>query len=222
MTDADRKAWEQRQRSERIVDKAQAVFFENGYDKTTLPAIAAAAGYNKRTLYLYFKDKDDLFLAVVRRGLKLLRQRLAEAIEGTGSRHGALRRMAEAFFDFASDHPEHLDLIMIYESRYFVYHGDASAAAPAGYGHACQKASADMARMVTAAIEAGMADGDIRSDLSPRQLMLLLWGQVFGVVKILRMRETNFEAAFGIGRRALFDHFVTMVEGALNPAPLDG
>jgi AcrR family transcriptional regulator len=215
MTDTDRKAWEQQQRSNRIVDKAQAVFFENGYENTTLPAIADAAGYNKRTLYLYFRDKEEIFLAVVLRGLIQLRATLAKAIDKAGSDDSGLQHMARAFFDFSVHSPEFLDLIMIYESRYFDYLSGDGSFAPDSYRAQCQQVSTDMARMVTAAIEKGMEIGTIGKDLTPQQLMLLLWGQIFGVMKIFRMRRNHFQDAFGIRPEALFDQFVAMVERAL-------
>ena len=217
MVSADRKAWEQEQRRQRIVEIAEAVFFENGYAGTTLPAIAEAAGYNKRTLYLYFKDKRDIFLAVVLRGLEGLREALKRALEAEAPAGSGLRELATAFFDFSMNHPEYLDLIMVYESRYFIYHDRDVSADPDSHLERCQQVSDDMARLVTAAIEAGMAGGGLICDLAPRQLMLILWGQIFGVMKIFRMRRRHFEAAFGIGRRALFDHFVSMVERSLTP-----
>jgi AcrR family transcriptional regulator len=215
MTDTDRKTWEQQQRSNRIVDKAQAVFFENGYDNTTLPAIADAAGYNKRTLYLYFKDKEEIFLAVVLRGLIRLRATLAKAIHQAGSNDSGLQHMARAFFEFSVHSPEFLDLIMIYESRYFDYLNGNGFLAPDSYRAQCQQVSDDMARMVTAAIEKGMEIGNIGKELAPQQLMLLLWGQIFGVMKIFRMRRRHFREAFGIRPGVLFEHFVAMVERAL-------
>jgi len=216
MVSSDRKAWEQEQRRKRIVDMAEAVFLESGYEGATLPAIADSAGYNKRTLYLYFKDKEDLFLAVVLRGLECLRGALKESLTGTSPDSSGLRELAAAFFDFSVDHPEYLDLIMTYESRYFVYHNRIATVDPGSRRERCQQVSEDMARLVTAAIESGMAGGGINCDLTAHQLMLILWGQIVGVMKILRMRKKNFEAAFGIGRRALFDQFVGMVERALS------
>ena len=216
MTDRDRKAWEQQQRSNRIIDKAQAVFFARGYEKTTLPAIADAAGYNKRTLYLYFKDKEELFLAVALRGLIQLRTALAGAIEHTGE-PGGLHSLARAFYEFSVEYPEFIDLIMTYESRHFVYHEPTTAARPRSFREQCQAVSGSIAELVTKAIEKEMEAGTIRKDLSPRPLMLLLWGQIFGVMKILRMRRRHFEEAFGISRERLFDHFVAMVDRALTP-----
>jgi AcrR family transcriptional regulator len=215
MVSADRKAWEQELRKKRIVDMAETVFFKSGYDGATLPAIAGAAGYNKRTLYLYFKDKEDIFLAVVLRGLEGLRGALKQSLDGIAPNSSGLRELAASFFNFCMDHPEYLDLIMAYESRTFVYHNRTASTDPDSYRERCQQVSDDMANMVTAAIDAGMAGGGIRSDLTAHQLMLILWGQIVGVMKILRMREKNFAAAFGIDRRTLFDQFVGMVERAL-------
>ena len=100
MVSADRKAWEQEQRKQRIVDMAETVFFQSGYDGATLPAIADAAGYNKRTLYLYFKDKEDIFLAVVLRGLEDLSEALKQSVARTGPKSSGLRELAARFFRF--------------------------------------------------------------------------------------------------------------------------
>jgi len=154
-------------------------------------------------------------MAVVLRGLTQMRAALGQAVEQATSPGSGLRSQARAFFDFFVQHPEFLDLIMLYESRYYVYHEHEAAADPRTYQDQCQQVSSDMARMVTQAIENGMAKGSIRKDLTPRQLMLLLWGQIFGVMKIFRMRRHHFETAFGIRREVLFDHFVAMVERAL-------
>src|SRR6185295_5914199 len=49
-----------------IVAAALEVFAEKGFAAARLDEIAGRAGVSKGTLYLYFKDKGDLFRAVVR------------------------------------------------------------------------------------------------------------------------------------------------------------
>src|SRR6266536_6636105 len=48
-----------------IARVAKAVFAERGYQQATLEEIAQRAGMSKATIYLYYKNKDDLFLHVV-------------------------------------------------------------------------------------------------------------------------------------------------------------
>lgn len=52
-----------RETSERIVEKGLKLFVKNGYEGTTLDAIAAAAGISRRTFFYYFKAKEDILLA---------------------------------------------------------------------------------------------------------------------------------------------------------------
>ncbi len=49
-----------------ILDAALHVFAEHGYESARLDEVAARAGVAKGTLYLYFRDKEDLFEAMVR------------------------------------------------------------------------------------------------------------------------------------------------------------
>jgi len=48
-----------------IVEGARAVFLAHGFDAASMGEIAKAAGVSKGTLYVYFKDKDQLFKAIV-------------------------------------------------------------------------------------------------------------------------------------------------------------
>lgn len=53
------------QTRQRIVDAAYESFWRAGYARSNLDAIAARAGVTKRTLYGYFRSKDDLLAAVL-------------------------------------------------------------------------------------------------------------------------------------------------------------
>lgn len=50
---------------ERIINESFSVFFEHGYHKTTMEEIARHLDISKGTLYLYFKNKEELFREVV-------------------------------------------------------------------------------------------------------------------------------------------------------------
>lgn len=49
----------------RILDAAKSCFTQFGYDKTTLDDIGKKLGLNKSSLYYYFKNKEEIFTAVV-------------------------------------------------------------------------------------------------------------------------------------------------------------
>jgi AcrR family transcriptional regulator len=57
-----------------IVAAASSLFLSEGYDGASMGKIAAAAGLTPNTLYWYFGDKDELFVAVADLSLDLLLQ----------------------------------------------------------------------------------------------------------------------------------------------------
>jgi AcrR family transcriptional regulator len=49
-----------------IVDGARTIFLSRGFDAASMGDIAKQAGVSKGTLYVYFKNKEELFAAIVR------------------------------------------------------------------------------------------------------------------------------------------------------------
>jgi AcrR family transcriptional regulator len=60
----------------RIVDAAYESFWRLGFRRSSVDAIAARAGLTKRTVYAYFRSKDDLLAAVLQRYEELAEERL--------------------------------------------------------------------------------------------------------------------------------------------------
>ena len=48
-----------------IVEGARSIFMAHGFDAASMGEIAKTAGVSKGTLYVYFKDKDELFKAII-------------------------------------------------------------------------------------------------------------------------------------------------------------
>jgi len=61
----------------RILDAAMGCFLDQGFHVTKMEDVARAAGLAKGTLYLYFKGKDEVMLALLTRYFSDIRQRIA-------------------------------------------------------------------------------------------------------------------------------------------------
>ena len=61
---------------QKIIDAAYELIWRAGFTRTSLDTIAARAGVTKRTLYSYFRSKDDLLAAVLSHYNELAAQRL--------------------------------------------------------------------------------------------------------------------------------------------------
>jgi AcrR family transcriptional regulator len=91
-------AEEENAKRRQIVDGARAVFLSRGFDAASMGDIAKAAGVSKGTLYVYFKDKDELFAAIVQ---------------------GECAMQAEGVFEF--DHADHdVEAVLLRHGTAFV------------------------------------------------------------------------------------------------------
>lgn len=99
------------QRRPAFVAAARRLFFEKGYAGTTVEQVAREAGFSKRTVYLYFKNKDELFLSVGEEGLKLLRRKLEEIEVGSLPVEQAVAAVLDIYLRFARKHPHYFRII---------------------------------------------------------------------------------------------------------------
>lgn len=77
-----RPRWERRKdaRPVELLTAALQLFVDKGYAGTRLEDVAARAGVSKGTLYLYFRNKEELFKAVVRENIVTLISRSADEV----------------------------------------------------------------------------------------------------------------------------------------------
>jgi AcrR family transcriptional regulator len=95
----------------RILAAATAEFARYGLGGARVDRIAARAGANKRMLYYYFRDKDNLFLvALEARYAHIRAAERALDLEHLEPRE-ALRRLVEFTWSYFLDHPEFLTLL---------------------------------------------------------------------------------------------------------------
>jgi AcrR family transcriptional regulator len=62
----------------KIVDVARLLFAKNGLENTTMNEIATASGKGRRTLYTYFKSKEEIYQAVIEGEMDRLSERMNE------------------------------------------------------------------------------------------------------------------------------------------------
>ncbi len=104
-----------------ILDAAEAVFAQHGFDGARVEAIANASGYNSGLLFRYFGDKLGLYTEVLKRADKEMSDLLArvfaplladDTITSDANRfRGFLRTAFGAVFDYMVDHPHFMRML---------------------------------------------------------------------------------------------------------------
>jgi AcrR family transcriptional regulator len=95
-----------------ILEAAVGVFARRGYRDTNLQDLADALGVAKGTLYLYYRGKEELFLAAVDQGMVRLRDYVQAAYSHVPDPLDRLAVAVRAYLEFFRDHPDLAELLI--------------------------------------------------------------------------------------------------------------
>ncbi len=108
----ERKELEKQEMRKLILDTAMKLFLEQGLENVTIRHIAEKIEYSPATIYLYFKDKDDIIYTLHREGFEQL-YNLQQTTLSIRDPLERLRKQGELYVSFALENPEYYDLMFI-------------------------------------------------------------------------------------------------------------
>ncbi|MEZ4400924.1 MAG: TetR/AcrR family transcriptional regulator [Kofleriaceae bacterium] len=98
---------------DRILDAAERVFAERGFFAAKVADIAKEAGVADGTIYLYFKNKDDLLITLFESRMERVNALLAEAIAAATSPRDRLRAFVRAYLALIAEQPTAAEVLTI-------------------------------------------------------------------------------------------------------------
>ncbi|MCK4352194.1 TetR/AcrR family transcriptional regulator [candidate division WOR-3 bacterium] len=96
-----RKEREREVRKLAILEAAKKVFAEHGFDAAKMDDIARMAEFSKGTIYSYFKNKDDLFLSLIEKGLDELSMITKSVVESSISPIEKIKKEIQKILEYA-------------------------------------------------------------------------------------------------------------------------
>ncbi|MBP3039569.1 TetR/AcrR family transcriptional regulator [Bacillaceae bacterium Marseille-Q3522] len=175
----ERKKKEKAIRRTDIIEAAERIFFSKGYDHSTMDDVAKAAEFSKRTIYVYFNSKEQLYFEVMIRGYKKLLAMLKEnqKLNQAADAIEELRQLAMTLYRFSNEHREYFQAIMEYENGQL----DFQNGIPDRSRDECYALGEELIGYLIQALKRGITEGDFRKDLSIVRTALVLWACMIGV-----------------------------------------
>ena len=154
----------------KILDSAGAVFAEYGFYKATIAQIAARAGVADGTLYLYFKNKDDILYQFISFKTDVVFKKMHAAVEKGQNAEEKLRYLIRCHLEeFQND--KNMAIIFQSEVRYL---------------RDIESQIKDISKMyldlLSDIIEQGQTEGSMRQDLFVGLVKRFILGAVEGVI----------------------------------------
>ena len=185
---AERRQEERARRGEEIVDAAESLYAETGWDAVTMDKVARRARLSRALLYVYFKDKAHLHLAIVERALDTLRERMEIAASGHVLGIEKLEALGRSYFTFSEELPHFFDACLRFQSH-ATEHSEMDERACD-----CSAAGLRVHETVMAALRRGVEDGSIRSDLPDLDATAITaWAFMHGVIQIISTKSGQIE-----------------------------
>lgn len=209
MGTAERRKREKAQRRRSIIDAAESVFFAKGLTTATMDEVATEAELSKGTLYLYFKSKEDLYLGIIERALTMLRVTFEKAVAGQERGIDKVAAIGRAYFVFCREHKDYANALLYFDSY----------AGPEGresfHAAECMRLSNELFTLCAAAVQTGIDDGSIRTDVDPMKVAVTLYGLSTGLLQVIAIKGKLIEAHHGVDPNELIDTFFELIYESL-------
>lgn len=165
----------------RILDTARRLLISDGYAHLSMRKIAREIGYSATTIYLHFKNKDQLVHTLIEEGVSRLHRRLLSRSNqnGEGVRK-RLRNLCSEYVVFGLDNPEYYEIM-------YMLHPANLARYPADKYRRARK----NLELLASVYQEGV-DGNVFQRLDPMLAASVIWSHMHGVVSL--MLSERFDA----------------------------
>ena len=162
-------------RAPALLAAAEELFLRKGHAGTTMEQVSQRCGFSKRTVYLYFKNKDELFLTVVSGALERLQASLEAIPVAEMGFEEAIGAVTETYIRFATETPESFQFVFQQASKEMLANvSEPVRARVAAHERACLAVPARV-------VARGVADGLV-PPVDPQEAAIVFWGSVTGII----------------------------------------
>lgn len=193
-----------------ILAAATAAFAALGLGGARVDAIAGQAGVNKRMLYHYFGNKDDLYRAVLEEAYAAIRTAEGAIVLRRGNPADAMRELVLFTWRYYREHPEFLNLLAT---------ENVNLGAALSKSARIRELNSPLIATIGTLLEQGTAQGRFRAGVDPFKLYVSIASLCFFYLA----NRWTLSVSFGrdLGRpsemEAWGEHVVTVILGYLRP-----
>ena len=171
--------------------------------------VADAARLSRGLLYVYFKDKQDLYMAIAARAMATLRADFEKAIQAKANGFEKMRAIGDAYIRFAHEKPQYFETMGEYVGNSGI-EGNSM--------EACHQEGECILQLMSAVIHEGVQDESIRKDIGdPLLTAVSLWGLTHGLLVLGMSKGEHLQSEHGVPMHLFMEHSMAMIDRMLQP-----
>lgn len=165
-----------------IVQAALEVIAENGYHASQVSKIAKKANVADGTIYLYFKNKEDILISVFREKMGQFIKKIDNAIKEKETSSEKLRTLIEMHYSQLTESPYLAKLTQL-ELRQ----------SKTELRREINKVLKSYLNVIDSIIQQGIEENEIRDDINPRLIRQMIFGTIDETVTTWVMKSERYE-----------------------------
>ncbi len=185
---------------EKIASAASVLFMDKGIAATSMDDIARAAGYSKATLYVYFKNKEELVGILVLDSMKKLYHYIVSALELQETTREQYNFICRGLVRYQEEFPFYFKMVLDKINIDFENHEYLPEEKET------YQIGEDINEKIKEFLLSGMGKGDLRADLKIMPVIFNFWGMLSGLIQLAANKEEYIKKAMGLSKTQFLEY----------------
>lgn len=190
---------------ENIASAASVLFMEKGITATSMDDIAKAAGYSKATLYVYFKNKEEIVGILVLASMKKLYGYIVSALEQQESTKARYDSICNGLVQYQEEFPFYFKMVLD------TINIDFQAQDYLPEEKETYQVGEEINMKMKGFLISGMEKGDLRNDLEIMPTIFNFWGMLSGIIQLAANKEEYIENLMGLSKKQFLEYGFSML-----------
>ena len=194
---------------ENIATAASCLFMKNGFSATTMNDIAAEAGYSKATLYVYFKNKEEIIGFLVLSSMKKLCSCITNALQNENSTRKCYDTICNGLVKYEKEFPYYFRIVLEkikidFESTEYLPEEKET-----------YEVGESIREMMINFLKSGIEKGDLKDNLEIEPTFFSFWGMLAGVIQLASSKEKYIESTMGLTKEQFLQYSFDMLYSSI-------
>jgi AcrR family transcriptional regulator len=196
-----RKQKEKKERYNAILYASEKIMQADGLYGLNMDLVAKETQLAKGTLYLYFKNKEEILAALSLKSRNLLFEEFAKSVKKSKEPIEQLKAIIVANYNFFKKYPLYFELVSLYEINNKLTETQE-----------LQESSYKIAQMVAEIAQKAKDNKSLNPNIDPINFSICLWGMTVGMIQLIKVRGAIIKQYQGISYKQILSSFVQIVE----------
>lgn len=197
---------------EHISCAAERLFLARGIQGTTMDDIAKEAGYSKATLYVYFRDKEEITAFLALKSMEKLYGYISASLEGQDDIKAAYGLLCRALMRYQEEYPFCFTFVL------GEINPDITSPGCLPEDRESFRVGEEINGLIRRFLQSGMDAGVLRGDLAIMPTIFSFWGMLAGLIQAASNKERYIRQELHLTRQEFLEYgFETLYRSISGP-----